>query len=379
MPFTMPCFKRFLHVRRVRPPLSRCEQTICIHYGRERGVMLEDVDETQMRLLSLLDGRHSFTDIVRVLQQQDARVTVEDVREALEDLVHFGLLEDASIQPPADLSPSDLERYASQIHFLSLLDQTGTHKYTLQAKLKQARVAVLGLGGLGCNVLLGLAAIGVGFLRGVDCDCVETGNLNRQVLYDLTDLGKPKATAAAEHLARFNPEVTFEPVQRKLLGPHEISELIDGVDLVAFCADQPREITMWMNQAAFERRIPFILGGYHGAGAEVGPFVIPFQTGCLACEQVGRDPESGAIAELAWIEQTTWLRHPNIHFVTALAAHLVCSEICTHLLQISEPATYDRRYLLDTRQFTLTASDFPRAPECRVCGQGKLASRGSRI
>lgn len=375
MPFAKPCFKRFLHVRSMRPNASQCEQTIGVHYGRERGVMLEDVDETQMRLLSLLDGQHSFADIVRVLQDQDSRVTASDVSEALDDLQRFGLLEDAAVSPPSDLLSSDLERYASQIHFLSLLDTTGTQKYALQVKLKQARVAVLGLGGLGSNVLLGLAAIGVGFLRGVDCDCVEIGNLNRQVLYDVADLGKPKAEAAAEHLARFNPDVMFEPVQRRITGPHEIMDLIDGVDLVAFCADEPREIAMWMNQAALEKGIPFVLGGYHGAGAEVGPFVIPFQTGCLACEQAGNDPDNGTIAELTWIEQATRIRHPNVHFVTALAAHLTCSEICKYLLEIREPATSNRRYILDIEQFTLTASEFPRSLECCMCGQGKSNPR----
>lgn len=379
MPFAKPCFKRFLHVRRVPSDPSSSShgaQTIGVHYGRERGVLLEDVDKTQMRLLSLLDGKHSFADIVHALQQQNPEVTAEDVSEALENLLNFGLLEDAAIPPPADLPPSDLERYASQIHFLSLLDTTGKQKYTLQAKLKNAQVAVLGLGGLGSNVLLGLAAIGVGFLRGVDCDCVEVGNLNRQVLYDVNDIGKPKAVAAAEQLARFNPNVTFEPVQQKITGPQAISELIDGVDLVAFCADQPREITLWMNRVAVEKGIPFILGGYHGTVAEVGPFVIPFQTGCLACDEVGCNPDDGEIAELSWIEQASWLRHPNMHFVTAMAAHLTCSEICKHILGVGEPVTYNHRYLLDTQQFTLTSSKMPHSPTCNLCGQRKSVPAG---
>lgn len=375
MPFALPCFKRYYHARRALPSptgLYDFERAIGFHYGREYGVLLEDVDETQMLLLSLLDGHHSYPEIVTLLQKRDSSVTAEDVGEALEDLIRFGLLEDASIQPPADFSSGYLDRYESQLRFLSILDKPGTQKYELQARLKNARVAVLGLGGLGCNVLQGLAAIGIGFLRGVDFDQVEIGNLNRQVLYDMANIGQPKAQAAAEQLARFNPDVAFEPVQRRINGPQDIIDLAQGVDLVVFCADQPCDIGMWMNEAALSADIPFITGGYHGVAAEVGPFVIPTQTACLACSEASVvSAGTSGITELAWTEEAFWLHHPNIYFVTALAANLLCSDICMYFIGTKQPATYNRRYILDAEKFTLTSMDLTRSPECWACGQGK--------
>jgi bacteriocin biosynthesis cyclodehydratase domain-containing protein len=350
------------------PDLLHPEQSVLFHYGREFGVVLEDVDETQMRLLSLLDGQHTFHQLVTLLQRTDPAVTAEEVSEALDHLTHLGLLEDASVEPPDDFTSAYLERYESQLRTLSALDSTGTQKYALQAKLKASRVTVLGLGGLGCNVLQGLAALGVGFLRGVDFDCVERGNLNRQVLYDVSNIGMPKTQAAAEQLARFNPEVLFEPVQRKMTGPRDIIELIQGSDLVAFCADRPRGILLWMNQAALEAGIPFIAAGYHGFIAEVGPLVIPYKTDCLQC-LLGGSSDPGEIAELAWIEAAFWLHHPNIHFVTALSAHLICSEICKYLTGIGRPATYNAIYALDLGQFTLTSQVLPRSTTCSACGR----------
>ncbi|WP_220200069.1 TOMM precursor leader peptide-binding protein [Ktedonospora formicarum] len=187
-------------------------------------------------------------------------------------------------------------------------------------------------------------------------------------------IGKPKVAAAGEQLARFNPGVTFEPVQRLIAGPHEICDLIKGVDLVVSCVDQPSEIMMWVNQAALEENISFIEGEYHGICAEIGPFVIPFETGCLACEMTASNADVGKMAEFDWIEQATWLRHPNIHFVTAMAANLICSEICKHLLGVGKPMTCNRRYLLNTQQFTLTSSEFLRSPACNQCGHGKNVS-----
>lgn len=375
MPLSRPCFKRHLHAERGHPDLphlSHPEQSVCFHYGREFGVLLEDVDETQMRLFSLLDGQHAFHEIVALLQRLDPAVTAAEVSETLGQLTQLGLLEDASVEPPSDFTSAYLERYESQLRTLSALDSTGTLKYALQAKLKASRVTVLGLGGLGCNVLLGLAAIGVGFLRGVDFDGVELGNLNRQVLYDMSDIGVPKAQAAAQQLARFNPEVTFEPIQRKIIAPEDIIDLIQGSNLVAFCADRSRDILRWMNQAALETGIPYIAGGYHGFTAEVGPFVIPYQTDCLEC-LLGGVTQAAEIPELDWMGAAYWLHHPNIHFVTALSAHLICSEICKHLTGIGKPATYNAIYALDIGQFTLTSENLPRSTSCTVCGRSGSA------
>lgn len=374
MPFVKPCLKRSIHVRRgvedTSPPVQ-AEQTVIFHYGREHGAVLEEVDEIQMLLLSLLDGEHAFADIVIQLQAHNPDVTTEDVSQILDQLTLYSLIEDAAVLPPADFTPAYLDRYASQFHFFALADNTGLQKYTFQSRLKNARVAVLGLGGLGCQVLLGLAAIGTGFLRGVDFDLVERGNLNRQVLYDVSDIGKSKTQAALEHLTRFNPEVNFEAVFHKIESPEDIVRLINDVDLVAFCADTPSSIGRWMNQAALETGIPFIMGGYHGLSAEVGPFVIPYETSCRECVSDNRGKEEGKIAELAWIDDISWLRHPNIHFITALAANLICSELCKHITATCLPATYNQIYTLNSEQFTLSPRPQVRATHCPACSQRK--------
>lgn len=79
-----------------------------------------------------------------------------------------------------------------------------------QQKLKQARVLVIGAGGLGCPVLTYLTAAGVGTLGIIDFDRVEVSNLHRQVLYTLADVGRPKAEVAAERLQAQNPHVAIQ-------------------------------------------------------------------------------------------------------------------------------------------------------------------------
>ena len=288
MGFIRPQIKRHLHSGTPTPhnpdgSSNQQETRVGFHYGHERGVVIEDVDEAQLLLLSLLDGEHSFDEIVTRLQAHDANITAEDVAEQLDQLAELSLIEDLGVAPPPQLCATDLERYAGQIRFFSILDTTGKQSLEMQGRLKAARVLVRGLGGLGCNVLTGLAAAGVGFIRGVDGDTVEMSNLNRQVLYDVADIGQPKALAAAAHLQRFNPEITFEPLNEFIESPERIIEISRDVDLIALCADAPREMAGWVNAAALATGTPYIMGVYRGMSAEVGLFVVPGITSCLGC------------------------------------------------------------------------------------------------
>ena len=85
-----------------------------------------------------------------------------------------------------------------------------------QKKLKNARVLVVGTGGLGAPVLLYLTAAGVGTIGIVDFDIVDTSNLQRQVLFTTKDVGRPKVDAAKERLEALNPFVKFEIFNTRL-------------------------------------------------------------------------------------------------------------------------------------------------------------------
>lgn len=105
-----------------------------------------------------------------------------------------------------------------------------------QAKLKNAKVLVIGAGGLGCPVLLYLTAAGVGKMGIIDSDCVDESNLQRQILYSVADIGKSKAEVAASKLRNQNPYIQFESYNTHLTGENVLSILrdydiiIDGSD-----------------------------------------------------------------------------------------------------------------------------------------------------
>jgi molybdopterin/thiamine biosynthesis adenylyltransferase len=105
-----------------------------------------------------------------------------------------------------------------------------------QARLKTARVLVVGAGGLGAPVLLYLAAAGVGALGVIDDDRVSLSNLQRQVIFATDDIGQPKAMRAAAAVARLNPHVAVEAHDARLTAANAL-DLIARYDLVADGSD----------------------------------------------------------------------------------------------------------------------------------------------
>ncbi len=122
-------------------------------------------------------------------------------------------------------SKDELERYSRHL-ILPGFNIEG------QRKLKNAKVLIVGAGGLGCPMLLYLTAAGVGTIGIVDFDVVDKSNLQRQVLFTVDDIGKPKATIAANRLLKLNPNINIRTFNTKLTSKNAI-EIIEEFDLVA--------------------------------------------------------------------------------------------------------------------------------------------------
>lgn len=111
------------------------------------------------------------------------------------------------------------------------------HTPGVHAKVKRASVAVCGLGGLGSNIAIALARIGVGRLKLIDFDVVEPSNLNRQQ-YFVSHLGKPKTIALKDLIGQINPYIEVETVDAKIV-PENAAELLKDVGIICEAFDNP--------------------------------------------------------------------------------------------------------------------------------------------
>lgn len=166
----------------------------------------------------------------------------------------------ALVMHPGDLDRAALardilpERYLRQLQGLSLEDQR---------LLCHARVAQVGLGGLGGHLLEQLARAGVGFIRAADGDCFEPSNLNRQLLSCDAAVGRPKAEAALDRVARINPGVTLDAWSR-MLDEEGMAELLQGaelaIDALGGLDDRPA-----LRRAARRAGIPLVTAAVAGS------------------------------------------------------------------------------------------------------------------
>ncbi|HTR48409.1 MAG TPA: molybdopterin-synthase adenylyltransferase MoeB [Verrucomicrobiae bacterium] len=127
-------------------------------------------------------------------------------------------------RPDAKLSKEEVLRYSRHL----IMPEVGMEG---QLKLKQARVLCIGTGGLGAPLGLYLAAAGVGQIGLVDFDVVDFTNLQRQVLFGTSDVGRPKITAAADRLRNLNPEIRIDAIEERLSSENAL-ELFRDYDII---------------------------------------------------------------------------------------------------------------------------------------------------
>ena len=167
-------------------------------------------------------------------------------------------------------SHEELERYSRHL----LLPAFGAES---QKKLKKARVLVVGAGGLGCPALSYLTAAGAGHIGIADDDVVELSNLQRQVLYGEEDIGKPKATVAAQKLKKLNPHVQFSVFDQRITSQNAL-KIIAQFDLVIDGTDNfPTRYLL--NDACVILDKPYIYGSIYRFEGQVSVFNFKFPDG----------------------------------------------------------------------------------------------------
>jgi adenylyltransferase/sulfurtransferase len=251
-------------------------------------------------------------------------------------------------------NPSPLsERYSRQILFGGIAEEG-------QRKLTSSRVAIVGCGATGSALAALLARAGVGTLRIIDRDYVETSNLQRQSLFDESDAAEslPKAVAAARKISAFNSEIVVAPKVDDLV-PSNIEDLLEGTDLILDGTDN-FETRYLINDYAVDRSLPWIYSAAVASYA-VTLNVVPGQTACLAC--IFPDSPRGMVETC----ETSGILNSAVNLVASIAA----TEALKFLVA-GRNSDKIRRTLLSFDLWTNEHGEISAArprPECRACGE----------
>lgn len=240
-----------------------------------------------------------------------------------------------------------MTRYVRQIA-LPEIGNTG------QARLAAASVLVVGAGGLGSSVLPLLAGAGIGQISIVDPDVVELGNLHRQTLFRMSDLGQPKAKCAARSLIDLNPDcrVVAHDVR---LDPANAPSLLAGVDLVLDAADS-FAVSYALSDLCQDRRVPMITASVLGRAGYVAG----------VC---GPAPSLRAVfPDLPMTAQTcaeNGVMGPAVAVIGAVQAQMAMSVLLDH-----NPSPLGQLMRIDLGTWRSTGFRFDTAPEPSGPGKG---------
>ncbi len=252
--------------------------------------------------------------------------------------------------------PIDLNRYSRQMRFAGIGEDG-------QRKLSAGRLLLVGCGALGTVLADMLVRAGVGFLRIVDRDFVDLSNLQRQVLFNEQDVAEhlPKSAVAAAKLRKVNSQVTMEPVVADV-NPNNILSLMEGVDLVLDGTDN-FETRFLINDAALERKIPWVYGGCVGSHGQALP-IFPGESACLRC--IIEAPPGPGMTDTC---DTAGVISPAVHVVTSLQAVAALKILSGHADQVSRKlAMFD---LWDGTFRQLDVGHLRPENNCPACVQGK--------
>ncbi len=249
-----------------------------------------------------------------------------------------------------DLSSKELDRYSRQI----MLEEIG---YQGQIKLRDAKVCVVGVGGLGNPITTRLVTMGVGKIRLVDRDVIELSNLHRQTMFDESDIGQVKVEVAAKKLQQLNPDVQIEALPISV-NDYTAFDVVDGCDIVIDALDSVNA-RYSLNKACIKNKIPFVTGAAVGTSGQVFT-IIPQKSACYHCMFPALDEDSMPTCSIEGV-------HPSI---LSIVGGIEVAEAVKIILN-KKPNLSERILHIDIENMDFDFTRTFRAEECPVCGTGK--------
>lgn len=318
------------------------------------------LSEAAFQCLRHLDGSHTIRDIAKLtsLSAKEVYRLVSVLRKAKV------LASEGKIQILR-------KRFLNQLNYLADYETTSLSREKLQNRLVSATVVIIGLGGIGSWVANGLALAGISSFVLVDPDIVEEGNLNRQALYGMADIGMPKIEVAAHRLRTLYEVGQLLLHKTRIIDSKKCLKLIKGAQLVINCADDPGtdEINRIVTSACYPEGIPHILcGGYDGHLGFLGPTVVPPKSPCWYCYEASVDKNLKKAGYKHLKITQAHIQGGSIGAVCAIVANYHVLEAIKVLSGCSAPALFNKGAELDFLKLSIHFREYKKRPSCYYCG-----------
>jgi molybdopterin/thiamine biosynthesis adenylyltransferase len=335
---------------------------------------LDDHDGSVGLLVELLDGTRTADEAYGDLSAARPHVTRAEFDAALVDLDDSRLLHDGDAFREG-LTDEMCERWSRNLGFFETYASMAQSKYSFQRRIRDTKVALLGVGGVGSHVLMDLVAIGFTDIRIVDFDTVDLSNLNRQVLYGDKYLGQVKVDLAKQWVERFNGEVELDTINKKLMSADDVYAAVHDRDIVVAAVDRPKTRALpWLNEGCVRAGAALITGGVDTQRA-LHHTVVPGVSGCLECFQSAvhaTDEIAREMYRMLREQEDAGLKFGEdtaaFNGLVALQTAFIIGEVSRLATGITPPLSVGRLMQVTFQTPTLTEmQSWERDPDCPVC------------
>ena len=256
------------------------------------------------------------------------------------------------VEPAAELTIDEVRRYSRHL----IIPDVGM---TGQKRLKNAKVLVIGAGGLGSPALLYLAAAGVGTLGIAEFDEVDESNLQRQIIHTQSDIGKSKAQSAKESIAEANPYVHVV-LHEQRLDNDNVMEVFEGYDLIVDGTDNFATRYM-VNDAAYFLKIPYVWGSIYRFDGQASVFApsLADEAPCYRC-LYPEPPPPGMVPSCA--------EGGVLGVLCAAIGSIQVNEAIKLLTGIGDPLV-GRLMIYDALEMEYRKLKVRKDPNCALCGE----------
>ncbi|MBD8870239.1 adenylyltransferase/sulfurtransferase MoeZ [Nocardioides donggukensis] len=258
----------------------------------------------------------------------------------------------ALVEPAAELSVDEVRRYSRHL----IIPDVGM---TGQKRLKNAKVLVIGAGGLGSPGLLYLAAAGVGTIGIAEFDEVDESNLQRQVIHGQSDIGRPKAESAKDSIAEINPLIDVV-VHNERLDNDNVMGIFEGYDLIVDGTDNFATRYM-VNDAAYFLGIPYVWGSIYRFDGQASVFapMLADDAPCYRC-LYPEPPPPGMVPSCA--------EGGVLGVLCASIGSIQVNEAIKLLTGIGDPLI-GRLMIYDALEMEYRKLKVRKDPNCALCGE----------
>lgn len=252
----------------------------------------------------------------------------------------------------SQLTQQEYRRYLRHL----MLQQVGEQG---QLQLKKAKVIVIGAGGLGCPILMYLAAAGIGHIAIIDHDVVEESNLQRQVLYNSNELGQPKSVVAAKKIQAQNPLINVETFREKFTAKNH--HLLRNYDIVIDGSDNFATRYL-VSDACVKFTKPLVYGSIFRFEGQVSLFSTTKDTPCYRC-LYPQMPAKNAIPDCS--------QAGVLGVLPGMIAMFQATETLKHILQIGESLS-GKLLCFNALDLEMRKLNIKKNPQCQACGIAQI-------